>query len=105
VHVQPHSRFDRKGRDIYSKADVDMADAALGTKVDVGTLHGTVTVTVPPGTQPGQRLRVPGYGLETSDGRKGDHYVEVLVKVPRNLTEEQKRLLEQLRRAPAATKQ
>lgn len=104
VNVARHSEFRRKGRDIYSTARIDMVDAALGTKVDVQTMHGEVTVSVPPGTQPGQRLRVPGYGLETSDGRKGDHYVEVKVAIPKELSAEQKRLLEQLRRAPAATK-
>jgi molecular chaperone DnaJ len=104
VNVQPHPQFRRKGRDIYSKARIEMADAALGTRLDVDTMHGGVTLVVPPGTQPGQRLRVPGYGLETSDGRKGDHYVEVQVSIPRKLTAEQRRLLEQLRRAPAAAK-
>jgi molecular chaperone DnaJ len=104
VNVQPHARFRRKGRDIYSKARVGMADAALGTKVDVETMHGMVSVSVPAGTQPGQRLRVPGYGLETSDGRKGDHYVEVQVAIPRKLTAEQRRLLEELRRAPTAAR-
>jgi molecular chaperone DnaJ len=104
VNVRPHPNFERKGRDIYSKARVDMVDAALGTKVDVETMQGGVTVVVPPGTQPGQRLRVPGYGLETSDGRKGDHYVEVQVTVPSKLSAEQRRLLEQWRHAPAAAK-
>lgn len=102
VRVQSHPRFDRKGRNIHSKVLVDMAEAALGTEVDVQTMQGLVTVRVPPGTQPGQKLRIPEYGLETSDGRKGDHFVEVQVRIPRNLTEEQRRLLEQLRRAPAA---
>jgi molecular chaperone DnaJ len=102
VRVAPHATFERKGRDIHSRARVDMVDAALGTEVEVTTLHGVVSVKVPPGTQPGQKLRLPGYGLETSDGRKGDHYVEVQVTIPRRLTEEQKRLLEQLRRVPAA---
>jgi len=78
-----------------------MMDAALGTEVDVETMQGTITVQVPSGTQPGQKLRIAGYGLETSDGRKGDHFVEITVTVPRDLTDEQKRLLEQLRRAPA----
>jgi DnaJ-class molecular chaperone len=80
-----------------------MADAALGTQVDVQTLKGEVSVKVPAGTQPGQKLRVPGYGLETSDGRKGDHYVEVQVLIPKKLTDEQRRLLERLRKTPAAT--
>lgn len=105
VHVQPHARFERKGRDIHSKVHVNMVEAALGTKVDVQTMQGRVTVTVPPGTQPDQKLRIPGYGLQTSDRRKGDHYVEIQVSIPRDLTEEQKRLLEQLRRAPAVAKQ
>jgi len=102
VHVESHPGFERKGRDIYSKVRVDMVDAALGTEVDVHTLQGAVSVKVPPGTQPGQKLRIPDYGLETSDGRKGDHYVEVRVSVPRKLTDEQRALLRQLKRAPAA---
>ncbi|MHC4591526.1 MAG: molecular chaperone DnaJ [Planctomycetota bacterium] len=104
VRVRPHADFDRKGRDICGKVQVDMVDAALGTKVDVQTMQGPLTVRVPPGTQPGQKLRVAGYGLETSDGRRGDHYVEIQVQIPRDLTEEQKKLLEQLRRAPAEAK-
>jgi molecular chaperone DnaJ len=103
VNVASHPLYDRKGRDIYTMAQVDMVDAALGTQVDVQTLQGEVSVKVPAGTQPGQKLRVPGYGLETSDGRKGDHYVEVQVVVPRKLTDEQRRLLERLKKAPAAT--
>jgi len=104
VRVGPHAQFRRKGRDIYSTATIDMVDAALGTRVDVDTLRGPVTVTVPPGTQPGQKLRIPGYGLKTSDGRQGDHYVEIKVQIPRNLTEEQKRLLARLRRSPAGAR-
>jgi molecular chaperone DnaJ len=98
VHVQPHPHFERKGRDVYSTCTVDMVDAALGTKVDLQTMEGAVTLTVPPGTQPGQKLRIPGHGLRTSDGRQGDHYVEVKVRIPRDLTDEQKDLLKRLRR-------
>jgi len=104
VHVEPHPTFARKGRDVYSKVHIDMVDAALGAQVDVQTLRGTVSVTVPPGTQPGQRLRIAGYGLDMPDGKSGHHYVEVQVRVPRNLSEEQKRLLEQLRHVPAGAK-
>jgi molecular chaperone DnaJ len=101
IRVQAHPTFERRGRDIHSKALVSMVDAALGTDIDVATLHGTVTAKVPAGTQPGQKLRLRGHGLETSDGRRGDHYVEIQVSVPRKLSDEQRRLLEQLRRAPA----
>jgi DnaJ-class molecular chaperone len=81
-----------------------MADAALGTQMDVQTMHGAVALKIPPGTQPGQKMRIPGYGLHTSDGRKGDHYVEMEVLIPRHLTKEQKELLERLRGAPAAAR-
>ncbi|MFO8007495.1 MAG: molecular chaperone DnaJ [Candidatus Brocadiia bacterium] len=103
VHVRPHPRFEREGRDIHSKVTVDMVDAALGTEVEVQTLDGPVTMKVPAGIQPGQKLRLPGCGLETSDGRKGDHYVEVRVTIPRELSAEQKELLQKLRRAPAVS--
>jgi molecular chaperone DnaJ len=104
VRVASHPDFERKGRDIYGKVQVSMVEAALGTEVDAPTMHGVAMVKVPAGTQPGQKLRLKGRGLETSDGRKGDHYVEVEVVVPRKLTEEQRRLLEELRRAPASAK-
>jgi molecular chaperone DnaJ len=104
VRVMPHPSFERKGQDVYSKVSIDMTDAALGTQVDVETLQGEITVKVPPGIQPGQRLRIAGYGVRTRDGHRGDHYVEVQVSIPRNLTEEQRRLLEQLRRVPAEAK-
>jgi DnaJ-class molecular chaperone len=89
--------YKREGRDIHTVARIDMAEAALGTTVDVQTLHGAVSVKVPAGTQPGRKLRVPGYGMETSDGRKGDHFVEVQVVVPTKLSEEQRRLLERFK--------
>ena len=104
VRVEAHPKFTRKGRDLYSKLNVDMVDAALGTEVDVQTLHGVVALRVPAGIQPGQRMRIPGHGLETSDGRKGDHYVEVQVRIPKDLTDEQRKLLEQLRRTPSAAR-
>ncbi|MCD6416462.1 MAG: molecular chaperone DnaJ [Planctomycetes bacterium] len=103
VRVESHPDFERKGRDIYSEANVDMIDAALGAEVDVQTLQGPVTVKVPPGSQPGQKLRLRGHGLQTSDGRKGDHYVRLKVSVPERLTPEQKKLLERLRRTPTAS--
>jgi len=100
VHVAPHPFYTRKGRDIHSKVSVGMADAALGTSVDAQTLHGAVTLKVPAGTQPGRKMRVTGYGLQLPDGSKGDHIVEVQVVIPSNLNEEQRRLLERLRRFP-----
>ena len=99
VNVAKHDRFQRKGKDIYGRAQVDMVRAALGTEIEVQTLHGTVTVKVPPGTQPGQKLRLKGHGIEAHDGERGDHYVEVVVSVPKDLSERQKELLREFGRA------
>jgi molecular chaperone DnaJ len=99
VRVMPHAEFERKGNDIYTTATIDMAQAALGTKVPVRTLEGEVALTIPPGTQPGAKLRLRGRGIKTDGGDSGDHYVIVNVRVPKNLSAEQRRLLEQLAKA------
>lgn len=96
VRVRPHPRFRRKGLDIYTDLTIDMVDAALGTSVEVPTLEGPVTLKVPPGTQPEALLRLRGRGIAAGDGRRGDQYVRVHVRVPRRLTERQRALLEQL---------
>ncbi|MFW5915110.1 MAG: DnaJ C-terminal domain-containing protein, partial [Planctomycetota bacterium] len=85
--------------DIYSSVTINMVDAVLGTEVEAETMDGSVTVKVPPGTQPGQKLRLKGRGLTDSDGRTGNHYVEVNVRIPRNINEKQKKALEEFRAA------
>ena len=102
VDVQSHPTFRREGLDIYSAATVDMVEAALGTTVQVQTLEGTVGVKTPPGTQPNQKLRLRGRGLQDAAGRKGDHFVEVRVAIPKHLTERQKELLLEFNRSVAS---
>ncbi len=99
VRVQGHPEFERKGHDIYSEVTVDMAEAALGTEVDVKTLDGTVSLKVPPGTQPGQKLRLKDRGAEKKNGARGDHYVEVNVRIPKRLDKRQRQLLREFQRA------
>jgi len=68
----------------------------LGAKIRVRTIHGKkVEMRVPPGTQSGTRLRLRGQGL-TRDGKPGDQIVEIQVKVPEKLTDEERELVEQL---------
>jgi len=95
IHVDRHPEFTRKGNDVYSEIAVDMAEAALGTRKKVATVHGQAMVRVPPGTQSGTRLRLKKRGVTSPDGHTGDHYVTVKVTTPRNLTDEQKELLRQ----------
>lgn len=99
VKVQEHPSFRREGLDVYSTVTIEMVNAALGTNVDAEIMDGTVNVKVPPGTQPGQKLRLQGRGLKDAQGRKGDHFVEVDVEIPERLTKEQKEILKKFKEA------
>lgn len=92
VRVLPHGRFTRQGEDIYTDCTVNMVQAILGSKVEVDTLDGKIKLRIPPGTQPGGKMRIKEHGV-ASDGRKGDLYVVINVKLPDKLTEAQKDLL------------
>ena len=91
--VQPDRFFHREGLDIVCEVPINLAQAALGTRLRVRTLDGKkVVLRIPPGTQPGRKFRVKGQGLE-KNGRKGDQLVAVQVTVPDELTPEQQDLL------------
>ncbi|MCK4658649.1 MAG: J domain-containing protein [Phycisphaerae bacterium] len=95
--VQPHKHFERHGNDIHIEVPVTLAEAALGAKVDVPTLDGTMTMTLPPGTSGGARLRLRGKGVSRGHtSQRGDQIVIIRVTMPRKLTDEQKQLFENL---------
>ncbi|MFH1372655.1 MAG: DnaJ C-terminal domain-containing protein [bacterium] len=94
VQVMPDQNFERKGNDIYTTVTISFKQAILGCKVNVKTLTKQVALTVPPGTQPGTTMRLKGQGLAVS-GSPGDLYVEIKVEIPKTLTEEQKKMLEE----------
>lgn len=80
--VLPHRFFRRDGLDIHVTVPLNLAQATLGSKIRVRTVHGKkVALRIPPGTKPGTRFRIPGHGI-SKNGRKGDQYVEVDVDVP-----------------------
>jgi molecular chaperone DnaJ len=85
--------FRRDGLNIYCSIPLNLAQAALGTRLQVRTIHGSkVVLRIPPGTQPGRKLRIKGQGVE-KNGRRGDQFVEITVSVPKDLTPEQETLL------------
>ncbi len=98
VEVAPHQVFERTGDDLVVDVSVPFVDAALGGQVEVPTLEGRMVVTVPPGTQSGQRLRLRGQGLPRAQGGRGDLYARVKVAVPTTLSPRERALLEELRR-------
>lgn len=99
VDVSPDPRFERKGDDLYSDVTIDLYTAVLGGQVPVQTPAGTVMLTIPPGTQPGQSIRLSGRGMPhlRSPQQHGDLYVRAKVQLPRNLDAKQRSLFEQLR--------
>jgi molecular chaperone DnaJ len=100
VRVLPDPRFVRDGNDIISTVNLTMSEAALGTHTSVPTLEGEVELEFKPGTQPGEIRVLRGRGMPVLQGfGRGDHRLLVNVAVPRNLTDEQRRLLEEFARA------
>jgi DnaJ-class molecular chaperone len=101
VQLRPHPVFDVKGRDVYTRARVPVPIAVLGGEIDVTTPeHKTLRLKLPPGTQSGQRFRLRGHGLPQvgKSDERGDLYASVAVEVPKTLSDEEKRLYEELRR-------
>jgi molecular chaperone DnaJ len=100
VHVRPDPRFVRDGNDIISTVDLTMSEAALGARTTVPTLDGEVELEFKPGTQAGEIRVLRGKGMPVLQGfGHGDHRLLVNVAVPRNLSDEQRRLLEEFARA------
>ncbi len=94
IHVKPHPVFIRDGNDIIYKAPIAFTWATLGAEIEVPTLDGKTKLRIPPGTQNGTVFRLKGKGLPRLHGfGKGDELVKVMVEVPKNLTERQKKLL------------
>jgi molecular chaperone DnaJ len=98
VRVAEDERFLRDGSNLVTVVDVPAPAAALGTEVTVPTLDGDEEIEIAPGTQPGSVVTLRGRGMPTiGRGRRGDQQVVLNVVIPRNLTDRQTELLEELR--------
>jgi len=94
IQVKPHRLFRRQGDDLVLDLPVGFAQAALGTEIEVPTLKGKSSLTIPRGTQSGTVLRMRGLGLPRLDGYGvGDQNVRVVVEVPAKLSDEEEDLL------------
>ena len=96
VRVGSHELFQRRGDDLHLTVPVSYTEAALGTSIEVPTLDGKVAIKVPPGTASGKTLRVKGRGIKAGKKPAGDLYVKIEVVVPAKISQEEKRLLEEL---------
>jgi molecular chaperone DnaJ len=94
IVVRPHPMFTRHNNDIVCQVPISFTQAALGAKVDVPTLKGMEPIDIPAGTQHGEVFKLKGKGLpDVRSYRTGDELVQILVEIPRKLTEKQKTLL------------
>jgi molecular chaperone DnaJ len=104
VLVMSDQKFKREGNNIHSSVDVTFPQAALGGKVQVKSLTGKVMMAIKPGTQPGTVMRLKGMGLAVGEtDTKGDLFVTVNLKVPTELTDRQKELLQEFDQAGVST--
>ncbi len=95
INVDKNAQFERKNDDLHTTVEVDVFTALLGGTAQVKTFNGNLSLTIPAGTQPEQKMRLSGRGMPKlrNAKEKGDLYVRVKVKIPKNLSEEQKKLL------------
>lgn len=94
ISVKPHPVFTRHGNDLVCQFPISFTQAALGGEVDVPTLKGSEKLEIPSGTQHGEVFKLKGKGLpDIRSYRNGDEVVQILVEIPRKLSEKQKQLL------------
>ncbi len=97
ITVKPHELFRRDGKNLILQFPISFSQAALGAEVDVPTLDGPSKLRIDPGTQSGEAFRLRGKGVVEPGGtRAGDMLVQMVIEVPKKLSEEQEKLLRQL---------
>ncbi len=95
VKIAGHPKFTRSGLNLNLTVPITLREAAEGAKIDVPTPHGTVTLSVPPGSSSGKSLRLKGMGVRAKQG-SGDQYVTLQIVIPEEITPDEIKLLHQL---------
>ncbi|KYQ91600.1 hypothetical protein DLAC_07367 [Tieghemostelium lacteum] len=95
--VEEHPIFKRDGNDVISELTISFIDAILGNRITVPFLYGSMQVDIPPCSQHGQILKIKGQGYQSpqNSNQKGDHYLKILIELPKSITPEQSILLQQ----------
>lgn len=97
VHIRHSKIFKRDGFDVYTEQEISYRQAVLGDVVNTETIDGTLQVRVPEGTESGQLIRLRGKGIPEINGRgRGDHYVRVKIKIPKKVSKNARKLLEDI---------
>jgi len=97
VHVKGDKKLKRQGENIFTEVQVNYPQAVLGDRIEIETLDGMKKLVVPEGTQSGQQIRLKELGVPFLHGRgRGDHYVTVIVDIPKKVSRGAKKLIEEL---------
>ena len=98
IHVKAHNDFVRSGRDIRMDLNIKLSDALLGGSYTVPTLEKPIDLKIPQGITHGEVLRVPEKGIPREHGGRGDLLVKVKIDLPKNLSKNAKKLVEELKK-------
>ncbi|MDL2358262.1 MAG: molecular chaperone DnaJ [Pseudomonadota bacterium] len=99
IHIKPHAVFQREGDDLHCEMPISFVKATLGGEIEVPTLSGKVSFTIPEGTQSGKTFRLKAKGIKgVRSGYAGDLFCHVAVETPVKLTDKQKDLLKEFER-------
>ena len=96
IAVEPHPYFKREDRNLLVEVPISVPEAVLGARIDVPALDGMKSLSIPPGSSSGMKLRLKGQGVPASGGKtEGDLFVQLKIVVPRSVDDESKRLIQQ----------
>ena len=96
IEVQPHPYFKREGQNLQVDVPISVFEAMLGAKIDVPALDGMKSLTIPPGSSSGLKLRLKGQGIPATPGKPGgDLFVVLKIVVPKNIDAASRRLIEE----------
>jgi len=100
LKVREDRNFRREGPEVYSETSISYVDAILGASMKVPVVDGMVNIKIPPGTQPGQVMRLKGNGAPRlgNPNQRGDHYVTVNIDIPKKISGDEKDLMEKLKK-------
>jgi molecular chaperone DnaJ len=97
IRIEKHKKFVRSGYDIYTEEKISIKQAILGDKIDVETVYGDMVLKIPEGTQSGTTFKLKEKGVTKLNNRGvGDHFIKVLVEIPKGLNKKKEKLLEEL---------
>lgn len=97
IHLKKHKDLIKKGDDVYYELPLSFTQAALGDKIEIPTLEGSVKLKIPSGIQSGKLIRIKDRGLPKATGERGDQFVKIQVKIPKRLSKKAKDLLKRLK--------